>query len=195
MLRKTLIFVLVLGILVLGFYNFFIKGWYEFKKQTKTPKEFLNQTVIGKDSYSKDSAQLVKQLKVLLSNKVGFFNDSFYSDSTVLIVDTIVYSPKKDKLAFNIITQNPTAKQLVPDRDFKWYFDAATFIGIGDSSEFILQRIGSSYTNSRDLRSLSKEIRQNRFDRFITQNKKDDYEYNLNDVRFWNSLIWESLIV
>jgi len=164
-----------------------------FRKENKTPKEFLNVTLVTNRFYSKDSIQLMKQLKILLSNKVGFFHDSFYSDSTILIIDTIVYSPKKNKLAFNVITKNPTAKQLIPNRDFEWYYDATTFIGIRDTGDFILQGIGSSYTNSRDLKALSKEIRCDRFERFISENKNDDYRYNLNDTRFWNSSIWRKL--
>ncbi|SEA30941.1 hypothetical protein SAMN05192529_11359 [Arachidicoccus rhizosphaerae] len=193
MFKRVLILGLIVGILMIGFYNFFIKGWYVFKNDAKTPKEFLNETTVANSVYTKDSLQLIRQLKVLLSNRIGFFHDSFYSDSTILMIDTIVYSPMKNKLAFNVITKNPTARQLIPDRDYEWYFDAATFIGIRDSGDFLLQLIGSSFTNSRDLHSLSKEIRKDRFEKFISENKKDDYRFNLNDIRFWNSSIWKKL--
>lgn len=51
------------------------------KQKKYTSKEFLNHTVIKKEDYTKDSIQVVKQLKGFLLKQEDFFHNKAYFNS------------------------------------------------------------------------------------------------------------------
>ncbi|SEA63721.1 hypothetical protein SAMN05192529_13627 [Arachidicoccus rhizosphaerae] len=82
---------------------------------------------------------------------------------------------------------------MIPNNDeFKWYYNGTSYIGRQKDSDYLLEEIGSMFTNSHDFGDLSNRIHGDRFERF-NKNKIDNYKYNLNDIRFWNSPIWRKL--
>lgn len=85
----------------------------EFRKNTDTPKEFLNKTVIKKGDYTSDSALISQELKQLLLRHEDFFYSNEYFDGTDIIIDTIVYSRDLNKVGILILTKNPTSRQLM----------------------------------------------------------------------------------
>jgi hypothetical protein len=133
------------------------------KQKKHTPKEFLNYTVIKKEDYTKDSIEVVKQLKGFLLKQEDFFNNKAYFDSTQLIIDSIIYSPDFNKLAVFIITKNPVHRHLVPDKNYDWYYDATCYLGIRKNDTINLGFIGPSFTNSYNKSELSSIIRDCKF--------------------------------
>lgn len=64
---KKIFFIMSLLIVGLSFlYLRHIYGWYELKLYKKTPKEYVNDTVVNKKKYSLDSA-------IIALSKVYFF--------------------------------------------------------------------------------------------------------------------------
>ncbi len=190
--RAIVIFILLLLVVVI-YYMTFIKGWYEFQRNTDTPKEFLNHTNISKDSYSRDSAEITNQLKRLLVKHEDFFYSKEYFEGTDILIDTIVYSPSSDKLAVLVITKNPTSKQLQPTKDKSFYYNGTTYIGVREANTISLSWLGPNFTNSTDKSELSEDLREAFFRTFVSKDttEKYAYRYNFNDTRFWTSSVWE----
>ena len=165
------------------------------KKKENTSKEFLNHTVIKKEDYTKDSIEVVKQLKGFLLKQEDFFHNKAYFDSTQLIIDSIVYSPDFNKLAVFVITKNPVYRQLVPDKNYDWYYDATCYLGVRKNDTISLSFIGPSFTNSYNKNELSNIIRDTYFTDFATKDiiGLHTYKYNMNDVRFWDCSIWKEI--
>jgi hypothetical protein len=165
------------------------------KGKKYTPQEFLNHTIIGKENYSKDSMEVLKELKGLLLKQEGFFDNKAYFDSTQLIIDSIIYSPDFSKLAVFIITKNPSHRQLLPDRNYDWYYDATCYLGVRKNDTISLSFVGPSFTNSYNKSELSSIIRDAYFTDFATKDTigLHTYKYNMNDVRFWNCSVWKEI--
>lgn len=192
--RNQIIFILLP--LLFGLSCWYLRDvhrWMEFRENTDTPNEFLNYTVIKKEDYTKDSVEILHQLRTLLIKREDFFDNKAYFDSTELRVDSITYSSDYEKLAMFIITKNPTYRQLVPNKKYKWYYDATCYLGIRQSNKIALSWIGPVFTNSYSLQNISHDIREAGFRTFATKDTDGIYAYNFNDKRFWNSPIWKKI--
>lgn len=165
------------------------------KQKKYTPKEFLNHTVIGPEDYTKDSVECINQLKFFLLNKKDFFHNKAYFDSTQLIIDSIIYSPDFNKMAVFVVIKNPVYRQLIPDKNYEWYYDATCYLGVKKSDSINLSWIGPSFTNSHNKSELSGILRDSYFTDFATKDTVGlhTYKYNINDVRFWDCPIWKEI--
>lgn len=161
-----------------------------------TAKEFLNHSVIDKNNYTKDSIEIVRQLKNTLKKHEGFFYSKEYFNGTDIIIDSLLYSPNFNKLAVFVITKNPTSRQLLPSNKYTWYYDATCYLGIRQNDTICLSWIGPSFSNSSDSDELSKTIRNEYFTKYARiKNVEGEYryKYNIGDVRFWDCPIWEEI--
>ncbi|MEO8150669.1 MAG: hypothetical protein ABI723_23760 [Bacteroidia bacterium] len=187
-------FLIMLQILLIALLSFF-SSCGQFREKKITPNEFLNHTVIKKERYSKDSLEILIQLKIFLSKHEDFFYNKAYFDKTLLIIDTIIYSPDFNKLAVFVITKNPMYRQPYSDGKNEWYYDATCYLGLRQSDTISLSWWGPNFTNSTDEEELSLIIR----DSYFTEQARGDtikantYKYNLNDVRFWGSYVWNEI--
>jgi len=187
-----IVFAVLSGLACWYFRN--IYGWMEFRKNTDTPRVYLSHFVTEKDNYSKDSIEILQKLKLLLLKRQDFFHNSAYYDSTQLVVDTILYNMNFDKIAVFVITQNPTSRQLAPDKESDWYYDATCYLGVRRNDSITLSWIGPVFTNSSNRQDISKTIRDACFRRFAApKDTTGAYTYNLNDFRFWSSTIWKKI--
>jgi len=179
---------------LLSFYLLYIYGCYDFKSYKETPKEYLSNTFINKKKYSLDSANITLQIRGFINGHQDSFYSKEYDESTQIIVDTILYSHDYKKIATFIITKNPTAKQLSPDKNYQWYYDATCYLGMRQDDSFLLSWIGPNYTNFYDMESISKKIRNYYFkQRYSSTNNTDD-KYNIDDIRYWNdNKDWEKI--
>jgi hypothetical protein len=167
----------------------------EFRKNTDTPDQFINQTVNKEEDYSKDSLKISHDLKELLLQHEGFFYSQEYFEGTVIIIDTIIYSPDLNKLAILFMTKNPTSRQLMPTENEDFYYDATTYLGLRKNDTISLSWLGANFTNSTNRKELSKDIRQACFRRFVSKDtsQQNAHKYNLNDIRFWTSDEWQKI--
>lgn len=195
--KKQIIFIVVVILLGLAFWYFkFVFGRMEFRENTDTPKEFLSYVEIKKDDYSRDSIKILMQLKFLLHNHKESFYTKDYFDSTELIIDSILYSPNLNRLAVLVITKNPTYRQAAPNKNCDWYYDGYCYVGVIQNDKTDLNWIEGGYSNDCDKLDLSNSIRQfffRRFNELKGYDGKPKYNYNLNDIRFWDCLIWKEI--
>lgn len=167
----------------------------EIRLKRYTPKEFINNVPVPRIYYTKDSIQILDTLRNYLKGHRYSFYPETYFDSTQVIIDTIIHNDSYNKFIVFVITKNPTYRQLIPDANSNWYYDATSYIGIRNKGDIQLAWIGPSFTNSIDVFELSNIIRESYFTEFSRPDTVGDhmYKYNMNDVRFWQSTIWEKL--
>lgn len=178
--------------LITGMFLCFCNGM---RLKKYTPKEFLNYAIAPRDIYIKDSTEIIKQLTLFLLKREDFFSNSAYFDSTQLMIDTILYSPDFNKLATFIIIKNPTNRQLVPNMKYTWYYDGTCYLGTKQHDTLVLGWLGPSFTNSFNKIELSAIIRDAYFTSYATRDTISafSHKYNLNDMRFWSSIIWKQI--
>lgn len=185
--KKKIIIASILLILVLLFLYFrYVYGWYQLKSYNETPSEYVSNIVINKKEYSSDSASVVLQIHDFVKNHQESFYSKEYDESTRIVVDTILYSYDREKIAAFIIAKNPIHKLRVPDKRYKWYYNATCYLGIKNQDSYFLSWIGPNYSNSYDLGSISRKIRDYYFKQRSSNNNSND-EYNINDIRYWNN--------
>ena len=167
----------------------------EFRKNTDTPDQFLNNTVVRKEDYTKDSLTISIKFKELLLQHEDFFYSKEYFEGTEIIIDTILYSPDLKKLAVLVLTKNPTSRQLMPTENQMWYYNATSYLGVRQRDTISLSWLGPSFTNSTDKQEQSNYIRQECFRTFVSKDTTEKYahRYNLNDGRFWTSSEWQKI--
>jgi len=165
----------------------------EFRRNTDTPKRFLNKIVVNKEDYTKDSLQLAATLKELLLQHKGFFHSKEYFEGTEIIIDTILHSPDLKKLAVLVLTKNPTSRQLMPNKNNAWYYDGTGYLGVRQNDTIRLSWVRSTYSNSSDQQELSNYVREVFFRTYVSKDTTEKYshKYNFNDVRFWTSSEWQ----
>jgi hypothetical protein len=77
-----------------------------------TPKEFLNELKVDKAIYNNDKVAINTQfLNFLSTHDQSFYSKEFF-DSTLLTIDTILYSEDKNRIAVFVFTKNPTTRQI-----------------------------------------------------------------------------------
>ena len=196
--KKTIF--IITSVVVLGitfFYFKYIYGWMEFRKSTDTQKEFLNSTLNDKEGYTKDSSKILSELKRLLLRHEhdDFFYSKEFFEGTEINIDTIVYSPDLNKMGILILTKNPTSRQLMPSQNKEWYYDATSYLGVRLGDSISLSPLGPGFTNSNNKEELSNDIRQACFRTLVSKDTTEKYafKYNLNDVRFWTSSVWQKI--
>ncbi len=94
-------------------------------------------------------------------------------------------------MAVFVIIKNSTDKQLIPNENDHWYYNATCYLGIRKRDTIGLNWIGPVFTNSFSRQSVSNDIRSACFRTFVREGLNDKYKYNLNDIRFWTAPIWK----
>ena len=159
-----------------------------------TPKEFLNNVAIEKQTYRTDSLLIMRQLYQSLKKHEDFFYSKEFYDYTELVIDTIIYNRELSKVAVLVITKNPTSRQLMPNNTAKWYYNGTCYIGVRKKDAFNLGWQGPSFTNSIDRIDLSKDMREVYFTQLAGLSSTRKKLYNINDIRFWNLPIWTKIM-
>ena len=194
--KRTIFIIASVIVLGLAFYYFkYIYGLIDFRKNTDTPKEFLNKTLNKKEDYTKDSLTIVLEFKRLLLKHQDFFYSKEYFDGTNIFIDTILYSPDFNKLAIILLTKNPTSRQLMPTEKEDFYYNATAYLGVRQKDTINLSWLGPNFSNSTNRKELSKDIRQECFRTFVSKDTSEQYshKYNLNDIRFWTGSEWQKI--
>lgn len=185
-------------IICLAFWYFkYVFGWLEFQKNTDTPEEYLSHVQVSKSNYSRDSIKILSQLIFLLHNHDQSFYLKYYSDSTELIIDSILYSPGLNRLAVIVFAKNPLDKQVEPNNKFEFYYDGSCYLGVLQNDTIEVNWMDDFfYPNYHDERKLSKTIKEFCFRTFTSikdYDGKTKYKYNLNDIRFWDGPVWKEI--
>lgn len=129
-----------------------------------------------------------------MKNHEASFQNPEYFDLTKLYLDTILYNSTLKKVALFVIAENPVKRNPHSDSKLPYYYNANCYLGkrlFIDSSIFELKTIGPvSIANFEDKATASQAIRESYYSElttFLDSEGNPNYEYNVNDKRFWES--------
>lgn len=181
-------FIKIRNVIIYTLFLYLVSCNNETEKKSKLNK-YLNYSTVSNEKYKSDSLLIVDKLKVELHKREAFFDNTSYSDSTQIILDSIIYSPDHTKRAVLVIVKNKT---IIRDS----YYDGTVYLGTGLNDSLRLYWVGPSFTESDNKLTLSKIIKDYCYQGY---NKGDttlptSCKYNLNDIRFWTCPIWNELV-
>jgi|LakMenEpi03Aug12_release.lakeMendotaPanAssembly.Ray.scaffolds.fasta_scaffold196643_2 hypothetical protein len=164
-----------------------------------TPIKYRNNTQVPLHIYKVHQEILKDSIKHLIKEKsLAYYpkeNDLF----TEIIIDTILYSPKKDKAAFFVITKNSNDRFLSGGNKNEYHYNAHCFSVYlkGDSTFNDIYWIrASNISNFYTLENTSFRIKEMYFKDFSKRQDVNDnsmYKYNLDDIRFWDGPVWKTM--
>ena len=164
------------------------------KGKVNTPKDFVNNVTVNSSLYSKDSASILFDLYDKMKNHEASFQNPEYFDTTKLYLDIVLYDSTLNKVVLFVIAENPVYRNPHSDSKLPYYYNANCYLGkrlFADSSIFDLKNIGPvSIINFDDRATTSKAIRESYYSElttFLDAEGKPNYDYNVNDKRFWES--------
>ena len=163
----------------------------------KTPAKYRYKTVVEDSIYDQDKEYFKIEVNELIDRREGpFYPDSYELEAEVFI-DSILYSPNKLKTIFFAIVKQPNKALEETDGPENSHYNAYCFLGIRDSkgkSWRIKWFDAMRFVHFDSYIEASKLIRF-RYSRNLVEikNQKGEsrYKYNVNDIRFWESLVWE----
>jgi len=161
-----------------------------------TPKEYKYVDTVNIEIYKKAISEITDSVKNRITLKENPYYQSENDSSTIVLIDTILYRPTLDKIAFIVITQNSNNKLLEKGKKNESHYDAHCFIGICKNNKIVQFAWVSAFSlsNYRDKYSASNDIRSYYFTELtsgINKEGKSPFKYNFDDVRFWEGPIWK----
>lgn len=155
-------------------------------RTSNTPKQYRNNTTVPGALYALHRAQIADSVKRLILQKAGPYYTRRTNATTRVIVDTILYSPSRNKVSFFIIVENDGS-------DGKRPYDANCFVAYLSKDSIITSIRWMPYYNLElysNLKEISRDIRLIYFKKFKGTGSSN-LKYNLDDVRFWDDpYIW-----
>ena len=164
--------------------------------QNVTPDKYKYFDAVSLETYKKNTITISDSIRNRIKSKLDPYFQTENDSLTEIIIDTILYSPKKDKFAFFAISKNSNDKLLDKGNKNEFHYDAHCFIGHLDSGykiKDIAWLRGHNLSDYKTLESTSKRIREVFFQEITERtNSKGEstYKYNLDDVRFWEGPLW-----
>jgi hypothetical protein len=166
-------------------------------KSDTTPVKYRNHTTVTIDVYKKHMLILQDSIIKFIKEKSHAYYPKENDLLTEVIIDTILYSPQKDKVAFFVITKNSDDKLLGGGNKTEYHYDAHCFIADLKNNSFfknIFWIRASSLSNYKNLNNAHHRIREMYFKDFSERkdgNNNSMYKYNLDDIRFWDGPLWQ----
>lgn len=161
------------------------------------PPEFVYINKYDQQDYTKDSLSFVLEIKQWIENKKYPFYPDMFSNESQVIIDTVLYSPNKSKVAFFVITKSSNHSLLGTNNPDGFHFDARCFFGLRSNSHASWDIYWSSCFSINLFESYeasSTRIREMYFQEFAklkNHQGESRFKYNLNDIRFWSGPAWE----
>jgi len=173
---------------------FFITACSGHSQRKETPREFINNVLVDSNLYSKDRNDILADLRLKMENHQASFSNPEYFDSTILIIDTILYDSSMNKVAVIVVAKNPTYRNPYSLSKLPYYYNANCYLGKRTQTEksvFELKELGPfSLINFEDQATIEKAMGEYFFLELATvldENSQPVFRYNLNDKRFWQS--------
>jgi|GEM_PF-5445916 len=149
--------------------------------------------------YGQDSAYLAAVIKsVIIHNKRPYQNKQEFDETTEYYIDSFIYSPDKLRLIAFVITKNSNRKNIYDRQDIKGYHFGANYffcsrdsigtaIKVYDYTPYSLVR----YPSYETVKALLQEYC---FQRLALKSTEQYPMYNVNDSRFWHSMLFDLLV-
>ena len=169
------------------------------KGSRPTPEKYRYVNSFLLEDYEQDSLRIVHQIRQMIDgNRRPYYSDG-YDSLTEIYVDSILYSPAKDKIAVFVIAKNSNDKLLTRGDPLEFHYNANCFIGEKSTTNWEVrwfQKMNFPYY--RNYEKVSRKIRFRYFNNLVEfkgQNGNSHYKYNLDDIRFWDGPVWDSTTV
>jgi hypothetical protein len=158
---------------------------------TKTPEKYLNHTKITISEYKTDS--LIVQNKLFEMEKGGSqpFKNSRDSKENNILIDTLVYSPDKNKIGILVIYEYLGEKIIEGEATKHRYIDGYGFLAKKEFNNIKIKYIPIEIGNYENIKDCSKRLREMYFQE-LTSFDDMGFKYNFNDIRFWKEPIWNT---
>ena len=165
-----------------------------------TPQEYKYKIEITPKNYSDDSTYIYYVLETMLARHMSPFKPgSYYTTSSRIYVDSILYSPDKLRLIIFLISKVVNGKKehlvqdtLAYDYNANYLFcnrDSITGnIKVYDYSAFNL----GNFDSYKDVKAALMELCFGR--RATDKWSEKQPRYNMDDIRFWNSAEFDNII-
>jgi hypothetical protein len=140
---------------------------------------------------------ILSMIRNMIAEDDGPYYVAEYDSLTDIYIDTILYSPKRDKLATFVITRNSDDKLLTKGPSDKYHFNAHCFLGKRDTATLswsIKWFRRMNFIQHETYGCISEKIRYRYFNNLADLKDSDgnsQYRYNLDDLRFWDGPAWE----
>lgn len=161
------------------------------------PVKYKNNTKVPTSIYKLHQKVLKDSIRHFIKDKSLAYYPKENDSLTDIIIDTILYSPAQDKVAFFVITKNSNDKLLSVGNKNEYHYDAHCFtanLNKGSTFNDIYWIRAFNISNFHTLKKASFRIREMYFKDFnerLDVNDSSLYKYNLDDVRFWGGPIWK----
>jgi hypothetical protein len=148
-------------------------------------------------NYAKRIADIKDSIKVFIATRQGPYYSKEFDERTEIFIDTLLLSPRKDKMVFLVITKYSNNKLLEKSDTNQYHFDASCFIGklLNNERWDIAWLRALNVTRYKSLQEASERIREFYFIEFKTieedESKKSLYKYNISEKQFWDGPVWE----
>jgi len=160
-----------------------------------TPEKYKYKTTVSSVLYSNHKNILTDSIRLYIDEKRKAYYPKENDSLTEIVIDTIVYSPNRDRAAFFVITKNSNDKLLSKGSKDEFHYDAHCFIALFDSINFknVNWLSAHNLTNYTTHQKTSERIREIYFKNF--KGSQGIFKYNLDDVRFWKDInVWGNVL-
>ena len=163
-------------------------------KTGQTPEKFKNNTTVSRIVYDSHKHLIKDSIYSFIKRRIKPYFPLENDSSTKVFVDTILYSPLRNRIAFFVISENSSDKLIGAGEIGKYHFNANCFVAnCGKAGKMYDIEWLSAYNLSRypSYREASKDIRIIYLNNFKGRGSSK-LKYNLDDIRFWEDVnIWK----
>jgi hypothetical protein len=164
--------------------------------QNKNSEDFKrNESTVSPHVYKQHKSMLTDSIKKYVCIRSHAFYPKENDSLTEVVIDTILYSPQKDKAAFFVVTKNSNDKLLSKGSKDEYHYNGYCFIALINNCALFrnIQWLSvSSISNFDNYKETQGDIRKMYFEDFKYREDYNGnaYKYNIGDIRFWDCSIW-----
>jgi hypothetical protein len=165
-----------------------------------TPPEYKQSTVVIEQRYMEDSIYLYNVVESMLLKHIEPFSPpSYYTKTTEIYLDSVLYSPNQLRLIVFVISKVPRRTALANGKDTLSYDYDAYYLFCGRDNlnssikvfEYCPFRIGN-YASYKEVKYALNELCFGRRATDLWNNQEP--KRNIDDSRFWNSNEFNSVL-
>jgi hypothetical protein len=162
-----------------------------------TPKKFKNNFVVDSNEYTRDSTYLYYTLETMaIKNIKPFTPSTYYTKSTKIYVDSILFSPNNQRMIVFVISRVEIKKSSNGGHEFE--YNANFLFCKRDTLQEKIRVFEYSPYNLGNFETY-KDVQTALYELCFVRRSSDPWNekeprYNMDDIRFWNSQEFNDII-
>lgn len=150
---------------------------------TSTPKKFINATAVSQETYHSDAVALANALQERYDSINSVANERQVVKILNIKTDTLFYGGGNRMVFLAILTKENKFSEN------GMQYAGECYIGTRKGGVEILGKLRYSATSTESAQKATDEIRSI----YLGQMQSDEGEFNINDIRFWDSKVWREM--